>query len=108
MSIETKLAFFEMLTRVGLKEIEVAFPAASQTEFDFVRRLIEEKRIPDDVTIEVLTQAREHLIRRTMESLKGAKKAPAKADKKAAPAKSKKKSKDEDDDDDFDLDDDDE
>ncbi|MDP5239869.1 2-isopropylmalate synthase [Uliginosibacterium sp. 31-16] len=75
MSIETKLAFFEMLTRVGLKEIEVAFPAASQTEFDFVRRLIEEKRIPDDVTIEVLTQAREHLIERTFEALRGARRA---------------------------------
>ncbi|MBS1209213.1 MAG: leuA, partial [Proteobacteria bacterium] len=75
MGIETKLRFFEMLTRVGLKEIEVAFPAASQTEFDFVRRLIEEGRIPDDVSIEVLTQAREHLIARTFESLHGARRA---------------------------------
>lgn len=75
MSVDTKLAFFEMLTRVGLKEIEVAFPAASQTDFDFVRRLIEEDRIPQDVTIEALTQARDHLIERTFESLRGARRA---------------------------------
>ncbi len=75
MSVDTKIAFFEMLTRVGLKQIEVAFPAASQTDFDFVRRLIEEDRIPQDVTIEVLTQAREHLIERSFESLKGARRA---------------------------------
>jgi len=75
MSIDTKLGFFEMLTQVGLKEIEVAFPAASQTEFDFVRRLIEEGRIPDDVTIEVLTQARSHLIERTFDALAGARRA---------------------------------
>src|SRR5438034_5699616 len=61
-----KLRFFEMLVKVGLKEIEVAFPSASQTDFDFVRKLIEENRIPDDVTIIVLTQSREELIRRTV------------------------------------------
>ena len=72
---ERKLRMFKMLCDIGFKEIEVAFPSASQTEFGFVRRLIEEKRIPDDVTIEVLTQAREHLIRRTFESLKGARRA---------------------------------
>lgn len=75
MSVERKLRFFKTLVQIGLKEIEVAFPSASQTDFDFVRLLIEEGHIPDDVTIEVLTQAREHLIRRTMESLRGAKRA---------------------------------
>lgn len=75
MSVDTKIAFFEMLTRVGFKQIEVAFPAASQTEFDFVRRLIDEDRIPPDVSIEVLTQARDHLIERTFESLRGARRA---------------------------------
>lgn len=75
MSPARKLQFFEMLLRVGLKEIEVAFPSASQTDFDFVRKLIEEDRIPDDVTIEVLTQSREDLIRRTIDSVKGAKRA---------------------------------
>jgi 2-isopropylmalate synthase len=75
MSVERKLRFFDMLVQVGLKEIEVAFPSASQTDFDFVRRLIEEKRIPDDVTIEVLTQSREDLIRRTVDSLQGARRA---------------------------------
>ncbi|HZV54579.1 MAG TPA: 2-isopropylmalate synthase, partial [Rhodocyclaceae bacterium] len=72
MDIERKLRMFRMLCDIGFKEIEIAFPSASQTEFGFVRRLIEEQRIPADVTIEVLTQAREHLIRRTMESIKGA------------------------------------
>ena len=67
-----KLRMFEMLCRIGFKQIEVAFPSASQTDFDFVRKLIEEGRIPADVTIEVLTQAREDLIRRTFESLRGA------------------------------------
>ena len=71
MSIETKLNFFEMLVEIGFKEIEVGFPSASQIEFDFLRRLIEEERIPGDVTIQVLTQAREHLIRRTFEGLRG-------------------------------------
>ncbi|MBC3813042.1 2-isopropylmalate synthase [Undibacterium aquatile] len=75
MNSATKLRFFEMLTRIGLKEIEVAFPAASDTDFDFVRQLITEQRIPDDVTIEVLTQARPELIHRTIASLKGARRA---------------------------------
>lgn len=73
MDAEKKLRMFNMLCQMGFKEIEVAFPSASQTDFNFVRSLIEEKRIPDDVTIEVLTQAREHLIRRTMDSIRGAK-----------------------------------
>ncbi|WP_292780564.1 2-isopropylmalate synthase [Methylophilus sp. UBA6697] len=72
MDADKKLRMFNMLCQMGFKEIEVAFPSASQTDFNFVRSLIEEKRIPDDVTIEVLTQAREHLIRRTMESVRGA------------------------------------
>lgn len=72
MSVETKLRFFDMLVEIGFKEIEVAFPAASETEFNFVRRLIEENRIPEDVTIEVLTQAREDLIARTVEAVQGA------------------------------------
>ncbi len=75
MNADKKMQMFKMLCAIGFKEIEVAFPSASETEFGFVRRLIEEKHIPDDVTIEVLTQAREHLIRRTFESLKGAKQA---------------------------------
>ncbi|GAB3249316.1 2-isopropylmalate synthase [Chitinimonas naiadis] len=75
MNAERKMRMFETLVQIGCKEIEVAFPSASQTDFDFVRQLIEEKRIPDDVTIEVLTQAREHLIRRTVESLIGARRA---------------------------------
>ncbi len=75
MSPERKRVMFDMLVRMGFKEIEVGFPSASQTDFDFVRSLIEENVIPDDVTIQVLTQAREHLIKRTYESLKGAKRA---------------------------------
>lgn len=75
MNGERKMRMFRTLCAVGLKEIEVAFPSASQTDFDFVRTLIEGKHIPEDVTIEVLTQSREHLIRRTMESLKGARRA---------------------------------
>ncbi|MDX2353256.1 2-isopropylmalate synthase [Stutzerimonas xanthomarina] len=70
-----KMRFFKTLVQVGLKEIEVGFPSASQTDFDFVRELIEGGHIPDDVTIQVLTQAREDLITRTFESLKGAKQA---------------------------------
>jgi 2-isopropylmalate synthase len=70
-----KMEMFEMLVDVGFKQIEVGFPAASQTDFDFVRQLIEENRIPDDVTIQVLTQARKELIDRSYESLQGAKKA---------------------------------
>lgn len=75
MSPEKKLRFFKTLVEVGVKEIEVAFPSASQTDFDFVRLLIEEGHIPEDTTIQVLTQARENLIARTFESLKGAPKA---------------------------------
>lgn len=75
MSVERKLEMFQLLVDIGFKEIEVGFPSASQTEYNFLRRLIDEKRIPDDVTIQVLTQAREVLIRRTIESLAGAKKA---------------------------------
>ncbi|TFC03965.1 2-isopropylmalate synthase [Cryobacterium mannosilyticum] len=75
MSPERKRIMFDMLVRMGYKEIEVGFPSASQTDFDFVRSLIEQNAIPDDVTIQVLTQAREHLIRRTYESIAGAKQA---------------------------------
>jgi len=75
MSIEKKLRFFDALVQIGLKEIEVGFPSASQTDFDFVRMLVEGGRIPDDVTIIVLTQARDELIRRTVESVVGAKRA---------------------------------
>jgi 2-isopropylmalate synthase len=75
MDIPRKLKMFEMLVKIGFKEIEVGFPSASQTEFDFLRRLIDENLIPDDVTIQVLTQAREPLIRRTFEALQGAKQA---------------------------------
>ena len=74
MSVEEKLEFFEMLARIGFKEIEVGFPSASQIEFDFPRRLIEEGRIPDGVAIQVLCQCREDLITRTLESVRGAKK----------------------------------
>lgn len=75
MSPERKRIMFELLVRMGYKEIEVGFPSASQTDFDFVRQLIEDDLIPDDVTIQVLTQAREELIRRTYESIAGAKRA---------------------------------
>ena len=75
MSPERKRVMFDLLVGMGYKEIEVGFPSASQTDFDFVRSLIEEGAIPDDVTIQVLTQAREHLIRRTYESIVGAKQA---------------------------------
>ncbi|KJL46155.1 2-isopropylmalate synthase [Microbacterium hydrocarbonoxydans] len=75
MSPERKRVMFELLVGMGYKEIEVGFPSASQTDFDFVRQLIEENLIPDDVTIQVLTQAREHLIERTYESIAGAKQA---------------------------------
>lgn len=75
MTVEEKIEFFDLLVKIGFKEIEVGFPSASDTEFQFIRRLVEEKRIPDDVTIQVLVQAREHLIRRTFESLDGVKKA---------------------------------
>ncbi|GAA1790248.1 2-isopropylmalate synthase [Leucobacter iarius] len=75
MSPERKRIMFDLLVKMGYKEIEVGFPSASQTDFDFVRQLIEEDAIPEDVTIQVLTQAREHLITRTYESLIGAKQA---------------------------------
>ncbi|NLA65198.1 MAG: 2-isopropylmalate synthase, partial [Leucobacter sp.] len=75
MSPERKRVMFDLLVKMGYKEIEVGFPSASQTDFDFVRHLIEDNAIPDDVTIQVLTQAREHLITRTYESLIGAKQA---------------------------------
>jgi len=75
MSVEQKKKLFGLLVEVGFKEIEVGFPAASQPDFDFVRCLIEENRIPDDVTIQVLTQARPELIQRTFESLRGARRA---------------------------------
>jgi 2-isopropylmalate synthase len=73
MSVEEKIEFFEMLVRIGFKEIEVGFPSASQIEFDFTRRLIEEGLIPDDVAIQVLCQCREDLIARSLESIRGAK-----------------------------------
>lgn len=75
MTIDEKLEFFDYLVKLGFKEIEVGFPAASGTEFEFVRRLIDENRIPDDVSIQVLTQAREHIIEKTIEALDGAKNA---------------------------------
>ena len=75
MDVPRKLAMFNLLVKMGYKEIEVGFPSASQTDFDFVRKIIEGGLIPDDVTIQVLTQARENLIRRTYESLVGAKQA---------------------------------
>jgi len=75
MSVEEKLEFFEMLVRIGFKEIEVGFPSASQIEYDFTRRLIEENRIPSDVAIQVLCQCREDLVSRTLESIRGAKNA---------------------------------
>ena len=75
MSPARKKKMFQLLVTMGFKEIEVGFPAASQTDFDFVRMLIEEDLIPDDVVIQVLTQAREELIERTYESLRGAKQA---------------------------------
>lgn len=75
MSAEKKLRFFELLCKIGLKEIEVGFPSASQTDFDFVRKLVDENRIPDDVTIIVLTQSRDELIRRTVASVAGARRA---------------------------------
>ena len=75
MSLEEKLEFFKLLVEIGFKEIEVGFPAASETEYKFLRTLIEEDLIPDDVTVQVLTQSREHIIKKTFESLKGAKNA---------------------------------
>ncbi|AXT93520.1 2-isopropylmalate synthase [Moraxella catarrhalis] len=75
MTIEQKLKFFKLLVEIGFKEIEIGFPSAAQVEFDFTRRLIEEGLVPDDVTLQVLVQAREHLIDRTFEALKGARRA---------------------------------
>lgn len=73
MTLEQKLKFFRLLVEIGFKEIEVGFPAASETEYTFLRTLIEQDLIPEDVTIQVLTQAREHIIQKTFEALKGAK-----------------------------------
>ena len=75
MGVEKKIRMFELLCNIGFKEIEVGFPAASQTDYDFVRILIKEKKIPDDVTIQVLTQSRDHIIKKTFESLEGVKRA---------------------------------
>lgn len=72
MSLEQKVEFFKMLVKIGFKEIEVGFPAASETEFNFLRTLIDRNLIPDDVTVQVLTQAREHIIRKTFEAVDGA------------------------------------
>ncbi len=73
MNLQQKIEFFKLLTKIGFKEIEVGFPAASETEYTFIRTLIEENLIPEDVTIQVLTQAREHIIKKTFEAVKGAK-----------------------------------
>ena len=73
MNLEQKLQFFQMLCKIGFKEIEIGFPSASETEYEILRTLIEEDLIPDDVTIQVLVQAREHLIRKTFEAIRGAK-----------------------------------
>ena len=75
MSLEEKLEFFKLLCKVGFKEIEVGFPAASETEYEFCRTIIEQGLIPDDVTIQVLTQSREHIIAKTFEAIDGAKNA---------------------------------
>ncbi len=75
MSLDEKLEFFKLLVKVGFKEIEVGFPAASETEYTFLRTLIDNNMIPDDVTVQVLTQSREHIIRKTFEALKGCKNA---------------------------------
>ena len=72
MGIETKLAFFDLLVKLGFKEIEVGFPSSNETEYEFIRRLIEENRVPADVTIQVLCQAREQLVKRTMDCIRGA------------------------------------
>ena len=75
MGVKEKLEMFDLLCKIGFKQIEIGFPSAAQTEFDFARKLIDEKLVPDGVALQVLTQAREHLIRRSFESLQGAKKA---------------------------------
>ena len=89
MSPARKRQMFDLLVRMGYKEIEVGFPSASQTDFDFVRELVEGERIPDDVRISVLTQARDELIERTVQSLVGARRAiraPVQRDRAAVPA----------------------
>ena len=72
MNLEEKLEFYDMLVKIGFKEIEVGFPAASETEYEFLRTLIDGNRIPQDVTVQVLTQCRDHIIRKTFEAVKGA------------------------------------
>src|ERR1700719_1387952 len=72
MGPERKRRMFDLLVKMGFKEIEVGFPAASQTEFDFIRQLVEEKLVPDDVTIQILTQSRPELIERSFDSIRGA------------------------------------
>ena len=71
MSLDEKLEFYDMLIKIGFKEIEVGFPAASETEYEFLRKLIDGNRIPQDVTVQVLTQCRDHIIRKTFEAVKG-------------------------------------
>ena len=71
MGVKEKLELFELLCKIGFKQIEIGFPSAAQTEFDFARKLIDDQVVPDGVALQVLTQAREHLIRRSFESLKG-------------------------------------
>ena len=75
MSLEEKIEFYKAIVEMGFKEIEVGFPAASETEYEFLRYLVDHDMIPDDVTVQVLTQAREHIIRKTFEALKGVKNA---------------------------------
>ena len=75
MNLEEKIEYYHFLLKAGFKEIEVGFPAASETEFEFLRYLVDHDMIPDDVTVQVLTQAREHIIRKTFEALKGVKNA---------------------------------
>ena len=75
MGVKEKLELFKLLCEIGFKQIEIGFPSAAQTEFDFARKLIEDKLVPDGVALQVLTQAREHLIKRSFESLQGAQKA---------------------------------
>ncbi len=75
MSLDEKIEFYKMLVKIGFKEIEVGFPAASETEYAFLRKLVDDHLIPDDVTVQVLTQAREHIIKKTFEALKGVKNA---------------------------------
>ena len=73
MSLEEKIEFFKYLVKIGFKQIEIGFPAASDTEFEFTRYLIENNMIPDDVTVQVLTQSRPHIIKKTFQALKGVK-----------------------------------